>query len=65
MLRSILVYFHERQIGDFLQAIIEDRKPLIDGEEGRKTVGIFTAIYRSNCINGRSSSRSSRNRAPI
>ena len=43
-----LVYFHERQIGDFLRAIIGDRKPLIDGEEGRKTVEIFTAIYRSN-----------------
>lgn len=41
------VYFHERQIEDFLQAVIEGRKPLIDGEEGRKTVEIFTAIYRS------------------
>ena len=41
------VYFHERQIEDFLQAVIEGRKPLIDDEEGRKTVEIFTAIYRS------------------
>ncbi len=39
-------YFH-LQIRDFLQAIIEDRQPLISGEDGRKTVEIFTAIYRS------------------
>ena len=41
------VYFHEKQIQDFLQAIINGTSPLIDGEEGRKTVEIFTAIYRS------------------
>lgn len=41
-------YFHERQIEDFLRAVINNTKPLIDGEEGRKTVEIFTAIYRSN-----------------
>ncbi|HEX3048260.1 MAG TPA: Gfo/Idh/MocA family oxidoreductase, partial [Bacillota bacterium] len=41
-------YFHERQIEDFIQAIIKGTRPMIDGEEGRKTVEIFTAIYRSN-----------------
>jgi UDP-N-acetyl-2-amino-2-deoxyglucuronate dehydrogenase len=40
-------YFHERNIEDFLQAILEGRKPLITGVEGRVTVEIFTAIYRS------------------
>jgi predicted dehydrogenase len=40
-------YFHERQFEGFINAIINGRKPLIDGEEGRKTVEIFTAIYRS------------------
>ncbi len=40
-------YFHERNIEDFLQAVIEGRKPMITGEEGRVTVEIFTAIYRS------------------
>ncbi len=40
-------YFIERQIEDFLQAVMERRKPLITGEEGRVTVEIFTAIYRS------------------
>ncbi|MGI6299398.1 MAG: Gfo/Idh/MocA family protein [Saccharofermentanales bacterium] len=43
-----LTYYMERQLEDFLRAIIEGKKPLIDGEEGRKTVEIFTAIYRSN-----------------
>mgnify|MGYP000898260431 FL=1 len=41
------VYFHERQIEDFLWAVIRGTKPLVDGEEGRKTVELFTAIYRS------------------
>lgn len=41
-------YYHERQVEDFLRAVIKSTKPLIDGEEGRKTVEIFTAIYRSN-----------------
>ncbi len=43
-----MVYFHAQQIEDFLRAIIDGTKPLVDGEEGRKTVEIFTAIYRSN-----------------
>lgn len=44
---NIMTYFHERQIEDFLQAIIEDREPLVTGEQGRVTVEMFTAIYRS------------------
>ena len=40
-------YYHQLQIQDFLQSIIEDREPKITGEEGRKTVELFTAIYRS------------------
>ncbi len=43
-------YFH-LQIQDFLRAILEDRQPLISGEDGRKTVEIFTAIYRSQKTN--------------
>ncbi len=46
-LKNPVEYFHERQIEDFLQAIIEGRKPLITGKEGRVTVEIFTAVYRS------------------
>lgn len=40
-------YYHQLQIQDFLRAIIEDREPAVNGEEGRKTVELFTAIYRS------------------
>ncbi|MCG6187254.1 Gfo/Idh/MocA family protein [Maribellus maritimus] len=41
------VHYMERQIEDFLQAIENNREPLVTGEEGRRTVELFTAIYRS------------------
>ena len=41
-------YFHRLQIEDFLRAIIEKRAPSITGEDGRRTVELFTAIYESN-----------------
>ena len=40
-------YYHQLQIRDFIQAIIDDRDPMISAEEGRKTVELFTAIYQS------------------
>jgi len=40
-------HYHRLQIREFLQSILEGRPPLVTGEEGRKTVEIFTAIYRS------------------
>jgi UDP-N-acetyl-2-amino-2-deoxyglucuronate dehydrogenase len=40
-------YYHHLQIRDFLQSIQENRDPRVTAEEGRKTVEIFTAIYRS------------------
>lgn len=40
-------HYHRLQDEDFLQAILEDREPMLTGVEGRKTVEIFTAIYRS------------------
>ena len=40
-------YFHRLQIQDFLRAIIERRAPSITGEDGRRTVELFTAIYRA------------------
>lgn len=46
-LPSPMEYFHERNIEDFLQAILDGREPEITGEQGRVTVEIFTAIYRS------------------
>ena len=40
-------HFHRLQIQDFLQAIIEKRAPAVTGEDGRRTVELFTAIYRA------------------
>jgi predicted dehydrogenase len=40
-------HFHRLQIEDFLRAIIEKRPPAITGEDGRRTVELFTAIYRA------------------
>jgi predicted dehydrogenase len=40
-------HYHELQIREFLQSVLAGRPPLVTGEEGRKTVEIFTAIYRS------------------
>ena len=40
-------HYHKIQIQEFLQAIMDDRQPLVTGREGRKHVEIFTAIYRS------------------
>ena len=40
-------YYHKLQIEDFIDALIDGRKPMVTGEEGRVTVEIFTAIYRS------------------
>lgn len=41
-------YFHLLEIDDFLTCILEGREPLITLEDGRRTVELFTAIYRSN-----------------
>lgn len=40
-------YFHRLQIQDFLRAILEKRQPAITGEDGRRTVELFTAIYQA------------------
>jgi predicted dehydrogenase len=44
---DVMTYYHERQIADFLEAVVQDRPPRVSGEEGRQAVEIFTAIYRS------------------
>ena len=41
-------YFHIQQISDFLDAIRSHREPVITLEDGRRTVELITAIYRSN-----------------
>lgn len=42
-----MVYYMERQIEDYLRALEANSDPLVTGEDGRKTVELFTAIYRS------------------
>jgi UDP-N-acetyl-2-amino-2-deoxyglucuronate dehydrogenase len=40
-------YYHKLQFEDFIDSLINGKKPMVTGEEGRVTVEIFTAIYRS------------------
>lgn len=40
-------HYHFLQVQDFVRAIRENRDPMVTGEEGRKAVELFTAIYRS------------------
>ena len=44
---DIMHHYHRLQIEDFLEAVLEDRPPLVSGEDGRKSVELFTGIYRS------------------
>jgi UDP-N-acetyl-2-amino-2-deoxyglucuronate dehydrogenase len=44
---DVTTHYHRAQIADFLDAIREGRPPLVTGEDGRKSVEIATAIYRS------------------
>ena len=41
------VYYMERQIEDFLLALKDEKEPMVTGSDGRRTVELFTAIYRS------------------
>lgn len=40
-------YFHALQFADFADAIRHHRAPAVDGAEGRKSVALIEAIYRS------------------
>jgi len=40
-------YYMQCQIEDFLKAIEEDREPAVSGDDGRRVVELFSAIYRS------------------
>ncbi len=41
-------YFgHKKQIKDMIEAILNDREPLVNGEEGKKPLEIILAIYSS------------------
>ena len=39
---------HQRQLQDFIQSIQTGSRPLVDGEEGRKSVEIILAIYQAS-----------------
>lgn len=39
--------YHAVQLQDFLRAILEKREPLVNGEQGRKSVELMLAIYQS------------------
>jgi predicted dehydrogenase len=41
------VVYMQYQIEEYLKAIEEGREPAVNGEAGRRTVELFTAIYRS------------------
>ena len=42
-----MTWYFKQQLEDFKDAILNDRPPMVTAEEGRKTVELFTAIYRS------------------
>jgi predicted dehydrogenase len=44
---DVMTHYHELQLSDFLQAVLEDREPAVTGEAGRQAVELFTAVYRS------------------
>ncbi len=41
------VYYMEKQIEDFVLSIKNNLEPLVNGHDGRRTVELITAIYRS------------------
>lgn len=44
---NAMEYYHQCQIEEFIEAVRQGRDPMVTGVEGRKTVEIFTALYRS------------------
>jgi UDP-N-acetyl-2-amino-2-deoxyglucuronate dehydrogenase len=40
-------HFHRLQVGDFLRAVLDGRPPAVTAADGRRTVELFTAIYRA------------------
>jgi predicted dehydrogenase len=44
---DVMTHYHEMQLGEFLDAIQEDREPAVNGEDGRRVVELFTAVYHS------------------
>jgi predicted dehydrogenase len=38
---------HRRQIEDMLHAVLENREPIVNGSEGRKSLEVVTALYQA------------------
>jgi len=47
-----MTYYFAKQIEDFCAAIRENRLPLVTGEDGRRVVALFQAIYESTRTGG-------------
>jgi UDP-N-acetyl-2-amino-2-deoxyglucuronate dehydrogenase len=44
---DVMTHYHQIQLADFLDAVLQDRVPQVDGEAGRRVVELFTAVYQS------------------
>jgi predicted dehydrogenase len=44
---DVMTHYHKLQLGEFLDAVAENREPQVNGEAGRQVVELFTAVYRS------------------
>lgn len=50
---DLLYEGHTGEIDDILRAIENGTRPMITGEDGRKTVELITAIYKAGCLKER------------
>ncbi len=49
---AIDYHWHQKNFEDVLLALKENRAPAIDGQEGRRSIALVNAIYRSAALNG-------------
>lgn len=47
-----MLHYHRLQIRDFLRSVSAGREPMVTGFDARRTVELFTAIYRSQKTGG-------------
>jgi predicted dehydrogenase len=47
-----MTYYHRLQIEEFVDAIAAGRRPLVTGEDGRRAVELFSAVYESQRVDG-------------
>jgi len=44
---DLMSHYHRLQLADFLEAIADNRPPMVPGDDGRAAVALFEAIYRA------------------